>query len=128
MSSKDFYYFTFEVDPLPHNSTKLGRNGFYLPRKIKKYKDLLEKCARQQWNGKAMDDALKVEVIFHIPRPKSVKRKYPCTKPDLDNLEKPFYDGLEGALFTNDSRIVDKRVIKQYSIDGRIELKIWKLK
>lgn len=113
---------------MPSNSVRAGRNGFYQPSKVVKYKKILEACAREQWYDKPLDCALRVEVIFHIPRPKSVKRKYPCTKPDMDNLEKPFYDSLESVLFTNDSRIVDKRVLKQYSIEGRIELKVWRLK
>lgn len=60
------------------------------------------------------DGAVAVEATFTFTRPKSVRREHAQTKPDLDKLQRVIGDALEGVLLTNDSRIVEWQVRKQY--------------
>ena len=121
------HYFVFDIDPIPKNSDKKNKYGFqYTPSHIKSYMKDIAIIAKEIWGARKLIDApIKAELVFYIARPRSIKnRKYPHKKPDLDNLEKGFWDSLEGIVFTNDSRIVTKTVSKQYSHEGRIELKL----
>lgn len=130
---KNAHYLVFHVDPTPTNGHKRTKTGIqYMPKHLKDYKEEIRRAAKAQWGArKILDDALKVEVIFHLSRPASIsvkKRKYPCVKPDLDNLEKILYDSMEGVIYINDSRIVTKTVSKWYSTQGMIEVKVKVLK
>jgi Holliday junction resolvase RusA-like endonuclease len=57
-----------------------------------------------------------VSVEFYLPRPKSVKRQYPTTKPDLDKLIRSVGDALEiGGVIDGDSKIVQWIASKRYA-------------
>jgi len=73
-----------------------------------------------------LDGPLYAKVTFHILRPKSKPKKvlYPDTKPDLDNLEKSLFDALEGLIFVNDSRIVEKHIEKVYGDPPRVDIEV----
>lgn len=59
-----------------------------------------------------------VSVEFYLPRPKSVKRQYPTTKPDLDKLIRSVGDALEIAgVIDGDSKIVQWVASKYYADD-----------
>lgn len=65
---------------------------------------------------------LQIDFQFFLDRPKSVsprKRKYPSSKPDLDNLEKAIQDAMEGLYYKNDSQIVMKNSVKLYAQDHK---------
>lgn len=132
---KNCHYLVFAIDPITNKQNKIGLAGNTLRvfrcSSALAYSKTLRALAKQQWLIKPIDGPLKVEVIFHVPRPKTIsikKRKYPHCKPDLDNLEKLLWDALEGIVFVNDSRIVTKTISKQYSSEGMIEVKIRVLK
>lgn len=57
-----------------------------------------------------------VTVEFYLPRPKSVKRNLPITKPDLDKLIRSVGDALEIAgVIDGDSKIVQWSARKYYA-------------
>ncbi len=73
------------------------------------------------WEAKAamggdplMSGPLHARLEFILPRPKSVSRRYPAVVPDLDKLVRAAFDGLEGAIYVNDSRIVSLSTRKTY--------------
>ena len=47
------------------------------------------------------------------------------SKPDFDNLVKPYLDAIQDYLIGNDSSVFDARISKYYSIKPRIELSVW---
>lgn len=51
---------------------------------------------------------LVTKIIVRRTRPKSNKDPYPHKRPDLDNLEKAFFDALSGMVYVDDARIVKK--------------------
>ena len=55
-----------------------------------------------------------VSIHFYIKRPKTVKREYPCVKPDLDNLAKSVLDAVNGFVFKDDAQICDLKLRKEY--------------
>lgn len=126
---KNSDYFVFHLDPISNAKNKISFAG-NRPRVFKsssavQYQKTLRELVKMQWDKAPIDKPLKVEVVFHIARPRSIKnRKYPHCKPDLDNLEKLLWDSFEGIVFVNDSRIVTKTISKQYSNEGMIEVKI----
>jgi Holliday junction resolvase RusA-like endonuclease len=67
---------------------------------------------------------------FHMPRPKSVSRKYPNTMPDLDKLLRGIGDAIQlSGLISNDGQIVSVEAHKIYSespADNGVEIYITK--
>ena len=60
--------------------------------------------------------ALKIDLVFNLPRPKSVNRLRPSVKPDLDKLIRSTCDGLKtGGLFQDDALIVEIHAEKYYA-------------
>lgn len=71
--------------------------------------------------------ALHLDVDFVVARPKSVKRKWPTAKPDLDNYLKLLEDAGNGYVWYDDSQIVTVRMGKRYTESGEaphIEMKV----
>jgi len=81
---------------------------------------IIEKLGKDINNNYPYDTPIIVYVNFYLQRPKSRPKKYiyPDKKPDLDNLEKILYDAMQGIIYTNDSRIIEKHVKKEYGQEG----------
>ena len=126
------------IRPMPHQSVRFGRNGIkYKPKKILDY---------QKYVQKLVQDALPNDFVI-IPKgtpisidyihycyayPKSMAKKYKIgkvpktTKPDLqDNLNKAFFDALEGIVFEQDQNIHHIGEMRKYYYEKDcIKLKI----
>lgn len=72
-----------------------------------------------------MSGALAVHITYYIKRPKTVKRKHPIVKPDLDNYDKAILDALNGLAYQDDAQIVRKLSEKCYDLHGRIVVELW---
>jgi len=66
-------------------------------------------AAQQQCGGVFFDGAIRLAVVFFLPRPKSAptRVKYHLTRPDLSKLVRAVEDPLTGILWSDDSRVVD---------------------
>lgn len=61
------------------------------------------------------EEPCRVEVVFYLPRPKTVKRQYPTTTPDLDKLLRGLFDAMTSAkVWVDDSQAVDVVALKRY--------------
>lgn len=60
---------------------------------------------------------VRVEVVFWLPRPASVKRHRPTAKHDLDKLLRAVLDGLTGVCFVDDGQVVETSAAKYYADD-----------
>lgn len=59
-----------------------------------------------------------VHLTFHMPRPKSVSRRYPNSAPDLDKLVRGVGDSLQqSGLLANDGQIVTIVAHKIYAAE-----------
>ena len=57
-----------------------------------------------------------LEVIFFMPKPKSVKREYPSVKPDLDKLIRSINDSATDAgVLQDDSQVIEIVAHKVYA-------------
>ncbi len=127
---------TIPGPPLPWKAAFVGSRGAYSPR----YSISIEikKIIRTLYQGPILDEALIVDLIFHMPIPKSTSKKKrllmisgierPEGTPDRINMGKYYEDLLQDIVIKNDSKIVGGRVDKYYSEEPRTEIKIWKLK
>jgi Holliday junction resolvase RusA-like endonuclease len=129
---------TFELNlrPLDHQSFRIGRNGIkYKPKKVTDYqkyvKDLITKQLSNDFNIIPAGTPIVVnyiEYIYAYPKSLAKKRrilKLPkTTKPDLqDNLNKAFFDALEGLIYVQDQNIVQiNNMAKYYGPEDKIKV------
>jgi Holliday junction resolvase RusA-like endonuclease len=52
----------------------------------------------------------------------------PCKKPDIDNIAKTFLDGMNGAIFKDDTQVVDLHVKKVYSLVPGVDVMVMEIK
>ena len=123
------------IRPLAHQSFKIGRGGIkYKPKKVKDYQEYLRKLVSEQLPKDfyiiEAGSEIKVnyiEYIYAYPKSFSKKRRvktFKVTKPDLqDNLNKAFFDSLEGLLYEQDQNIVEiNKMSKFYGETDKIRV------
>jgi crossover junction endodeoxyribonuclease RusA len=72
--------------------------------------------ARAEHGGSTILGPVTVTMTFHMPRPKSVSRRYPNSAPDLDKLIRAVGDALqESEVLANDGQIVTLVAHKIYA-------------
>lgn len=117
---------------------KFGFSSIYDDPKSKEDKERIKMLLRREAPTTPLDCALKVDVVFHMPRPKShygtgrnasvLKPAAPTIchtkKPDIDNLRKLLMDALTGILWKDDCIICQGEPIKRYSANPRTEIYI----
>lgn len=72
-----------------------------------------------------LEDALRVTLIFVLPRPASIsvrRRPYPTVKPDVDKLSRAMLDALTQVVWKDDAQVVRKTVAKLYQDQRLSEL------
>lgn len=69
----------------------------------------------EQWT---LTSPVEIALVFYLPRPKTVSRKFPSVKPDLDKLIRSTFDGLTtGGLYTDDALVIAVSASKEYATD-----------
>jgi Holliday junction resolvase RusA-like endonuclease len=118
--------FELNIRPLAHQSFKIGRNGIkYKPKKVKDYQVYLQRLVTEQlpedFSIITAGSEIKVNYIQYIyayPKSFSKKRRvktFKTTKPDLqDNLNKAFFDALEGLVYEQDQNIVEINAMSKF--------------
>lgn len=126
----------YNIRPLAHQSFRIGRNGIkYKPKKVKDYQNIIQILTVEQlskdFNIIPSGSTIFVnyiEYVYAYPKSFSKKKKmemvYKTTKPDLqDNLNKAFFDALEGLIYEQDQNIVViKRMSKFYGETDKIKV------
>jgi Holliday junction resolvase RusA-like endonuclease len=134
---KNTLEFKLNIAPQSHQSFKIGRNGIkYKPKKVVDYQAHIRKMVTDQLPSDfsiiTAGTPIVVEYIHYIyAYPKSMpkyKRVYSTpktTKPDLqDNLNKAFFDALEGLIYEQDQNIVEiKSMRKYYSEENKVKVR-----
>lgn len=132
---------TFNVHGIP--ATAGSKRGFPIKRKdgsigvamapdnkrSKPWMASIAYTARQHWSGELLRGAVKLTLVFRLPRPKghfSTGRnsghlvresapRHPTTKPDLTKLARAVEDALKGVLWADDSQVVEQSFRKEYA-------------
>ncbi len=103
---------------------KTGKVRAANPRRCSDWKQSIAMQALEHRPSTLMDGPIRIEATFYLLKPKSKRAKYPATKPDWDNLAKALTDSLEGLIYTNDSRIVEAHIRKEYGDPPRVEIRV----
>jgi Holliday junction resolvase RusA-like endonuclease len=109
-------------EPAPQGSkTGFIKNGrVVMVESSKKVKPWREAVAAQTQAKvpSALQNPVEISLVFHLPKPKTVTRKWPAVKPDLDKLIRSTFDGLTtGGLYTDDALVIAVSASKQYATD-----------
>ncbi len=83
------------------------------------YKDV-ERSIGEQWEHGMLEGPIKTRFLFLLPRPKTVKRKFPISKfdGDVDKLVRAIFDAMTGIVYGDDSQVTDSSEQKRYA-DGQ---------
>jgi Holliday junction resolvase RusA-like endonuclease len=116
------YSFWIDGEPAPQGS----KNGFVkngrvvmveASKKVKPWRNAVELATKAQVS-EPMTTPVEIALVFHVPRPKTVNRKWPAVKPDLDKLVRSTFDGLTTCgLYTDDALVIALSASKQYATD-----------
>jgi crossover junction endodeoxyribonuclease RusA len=110
--------------PAPQGSkTAIVRNGraimFEANKRLPEWRDTVlmgATIAKAEHGGLTILGPVTVSMTFHMPRPKSVSRRYPNSAPDLDKLVRAVGDALqESEVLANDGQIVTLVAHKVYA-------------
>ena len=131
---KDQFIMYFE-DGMPEGTAQqkgvYARNGkvhFYEKEKIKKARNILLSKLLPHRPGVISEKPIKLIVFFSFDvKDKQKWGKYKTTRPDTDNILKILKDLMTGIWFKDDSQVVDERVVKTYSEQASIFIKIEEL-
>lgn len=72
---------------------------------------------KKQWRGPLLGGPLRVDLVFFLPKLKTVVRAYPTGKfdGDGDKLERCIWDALTGVVYIDDSQVVKWSGAKVYA-------------
>lgn len=73
------------------------------------------------------EEPLHLEMVFETVKPAGYRKEenLPWRRPDLDNLEKPVIDAIDGICFHDDAAFVAKHVRKQFGPKQQTTVRIW---
>lgn len=134
-----------EIKPIPKGRPKFVVRGrfatAYTPKQTRDYENKVKVFFKNLVMGKVKPHKVSEQYALNCPiaepcwvvlnifieKPKSVKRKYPTTKPDIDNYVKAIFDSANNILWKDDSQVVSLIVRKNYSslITQGFILEIW---
>lgn len=115
---------------------KFSRQGPYVraftPQKTVNYETLVKMEYFEQCKGQKLTGAIKAEMRFYFPIPKSESKKRQAAmlsgeirhtkKSDIDNCIKSVLDGLNKMAFDDDGQIAEIHAYKFYSDNPRAEV------
>lgn len=113
-----------------------GHARLFTPHKTVSYEGLVAHSAMVAMHGRPVfETALAVNLFLDCQVPASWSQKkqrqalagelYPSTKPDIDNVVKAVFDGLNGVLWRDDVLVVECRVRKRYAATPCVRVEVW---
>jgi Holliday junction resolvase RusA-like endonuclease len=109
-------------EPAPQGSkTGFIKNGRVVmvesSKKVKPWREAVAAQTKAKVQA-ALENPVEIALVFHLPKPKTVTRKWPAVKPDLDKLIRSTFDGLTtGGLYADDALVIAVSASKQYATD-----------
>ena len=127
--------FTFDYKPESKQRPRFGAKGkVYNPQRKKSlgYKWDASKQMRLQSSERPLESPVCVNMIFHMPMPKSWSQKRKeeqlgkpmSSKPDIDNLMKWILDVLNGIAYTDDRLVSSTYSEKIWDYEGKVHISI----
>ena len=112
-----------EGSPVPQGSFRHIGNGRIISAnpKLNNWRQTIADQIAQQTHHRLIDARIRLELVFTLPRPKSVsikRRSVPTTKPDLDKLTRAVMDAISleryCQIIKDDSLVTDLHAVKRY--------------
>ena len=113
-----------EGTPIPQGSFRHVGNGRIISAnpKLNTWRDTIATQIAQQTHHRLIDAPIRLQLVFTLPRPKSVsigRRAVPTTKPDLDKLVRAVMDAISleryCQILKDDSLVTDLHAAKRYA-------------
>lgn len=116
----------FPFPPVAKERARTTRFGTYTPARTKEFQNQFQRHCRKMYADLALEVPLRVDIEFHLPKPKRTKFGYwPAVRPDLDNFIKAIMDSGNGLLWKDDALICSLFCTKVYAPEfPRIKVKI----
>lgn len=129
--------FVVEGDPIGKGRPRVTRQGnfthTYTPAKTKNYEKLIQNTFLSKYTfNDILHGAIEANIIAYFPIPQSLSKKKQnellynyekhTKKPDIDNVVKTIFDGLNNLAFEDDSNIIKLTAEKLYSNNPRVEI------
>jgi crossover junction endodeoxyribonuclease RusA len=70
--------------------------------------------------------AVKLDLLFSMPKPKTVKRLHPTVAPDLDKLIRAVLDSMTAVAYLDDGQVTEINAIKIYGQAPFLEVGLWR--
>lgn len=115
--------FDVEGIPVPQGSFRHIGNGRIIAAnpKLNAWRETIAVKA-QEADTRLLDVPVTIDLVFVMPRPKSVTRRYHTVKPDIDKLARATLDSISLERYTqilkDDSYVTDLHAAKRYTLDG----------
>lgn len=115
---------TVEGSPVPQGSFRHVGNGRIISAnpKLNNWRQTIADQVSAQTPVRLIEGSCRVELVFTLPRPKSVpksRRSRPTTKPDIDKLVRATLDAISleryVQILTDDSIVTDLHAAKRYA-------------
>lgn len=122
--------FTVPGQPVGKGRPRIGKIGqharMFTPEKTANYEGLIAHAGHQAMAGRAPilgPVSVVLDIRVQVPASWSKRKQaealanrvHPTTKPDIDNVEKAIFDGLNGVAWKDDVQVVDVVKRKRYS-------------
>lgn len=132
--------FTVPGQPVGKGRPRLGKVGaharMFTPQKTVSYEGLVAHTAQAAMAGRPMfESAVGVNLFIDVmvlaswsgkkQRAALAGELLPTTKPDVDNVVKAIFDGLNGVLWRDDVLVVDTRLRKRYAATPGVRVEVW---
>ena len=104
--------------PVPQGSLKMmnGNIVHVKDKELRAWRTDIGNTARNCGVGLAEKNVgVIIDLMFCMPKPTSVKRPIPSTRPDLDKLIRAVLDALTGIAYIDDGQVVEITASKIYS-------------
>jgi len=117
----NFIELIVEGSPVPQGSFRHIGGGRIIAAnpKLNAWRESIATQIAQQSHHRLIDGSCRVELVFTLPRPKSVTRERPTTKPDIDKLCRAVLDAISLPRYTqilkDDSIVTDLHATKRYA-------------
>lgn len=131
--------FTIPGQPVGKGRPRVGKVGgfsrLYTPEKTVSYESLVGYSAAQAMAGRPLVDgavSVRLHIAVQIPASWSKAKQqralagqeFPTTKPDIDNVEKAVFDGMNGVVWKDDVQVVEVAKSKRYSLTPGVTVEV----
>lgn len=122
--------FTVPGAPQGKGRPRIGKGGeharMFTPQKTVAYEGLIAHAGHAAMNGRALIEgavSVVLDIRLEVPASWSTRKRVralagyelPTKKPDIDNVEKAIFDGLNGVVWKDDVQVVDVCKRKRYA-------------